>query len=276
MGASFQNVRIIPHFEQGATGGFDVHWAITGVSGAVTFQVLVADNPDGPWSPCLEQPTNQLFALNVGRILLNQQELQYFKVQIFSGSLLLATSQSVTPRSQLDRREYLVYREMLRRVHLDFEKTPGSNPGYLLVRRIFGDKCQVCCDELLGTPVSNECSVCYGTGIIGGYYPAYEMWADWASEAPAFSDTETEQPGPIQEQQAQADIFPYPTAHSQDIWVDRGTGYRYRILRVGHETFEGAPISQNLAMIRLPAQHPAYSFPLPAEYDSTGNPTDLP
>ena len=164
----------------------------------------------------------------------------------------------------MERREYLRYREILRRKQLFFTKTPCS-PGWLLRRRIHGAKCTVCCDEVLHSPVDSNCTTCYGTGITGGYYPLVAMRGDWSQgHVPRVtSQTAKEAPGPSQVQKARVTLFPLPDAKSEDVWIDQGTTYRYLIEKTEPEQYAGSLIGQVLEVSRLPAHHPVYNFPLP-------------
>lgn len=46
----------------------------------------------------------------------------------------------------------------------------------LYVRKIDGEKCPNCYDEYRGQASNSRCSICYGTGIVGGYEPAFQLY----------------------------------------------------------------------------------------------------
>lgn len=263
MGVAFRSITVIPHFGQAPTGGYDVYWQIVGATFAPTFQVLSAETFDGTFT-AVGGVTSDLFALNLGVQLQNMQTHSWFKIQVKNGASVVATSVAMNAHGKMARRDYLRYRDVLRRKYLFFAKTPCS-PGWLLRRKIVGAKCPVCCDEILNTPVSSTCSTCYGTGITGGYYPAVAMRADWhkGSVPHITNKTAKETTGPEQVQKARINLFPVPDARSEDIWVDMGTRYFYLVEENMPEQFGGALIGQMLTISRLPTQHPAYNFPLP-------------
>ena len=124
--------------------------------------------------------------------------------------------------------------------------------------------CATCCDPILETPVSSECSECFGTGISGGYYSKLSMRADWAAGTnPRTSTTvDKDQVGPITVQRSVAVIFAIPDAKSHDVWIDQGTRYAFLIEKSTPELWNGSCIGQTLELSRLPAQHPIYNFDL--------------
>ena len=262
MAVIFKSLTVVPRFGQQDTAGFNLYWEISGQNFTPSFQVQSAPTESGPWSNELTAPTSNLFALGLGPVLINQQAIFWFRVQVLNGSSVVATSQPMDHRNRMIRRDYLRYREILRRKHLGFEKTPCS-PGWLLRRRIYGTVCPLCTDEILNTPSSSECLTCYGTGITGGYYDPVAMRADWFSGAsPRNADTSKEEAGPTQVLKASIKLFPVPDAKSEDIWIDQGTRYRYLIEKNVPEQYGGSPIGQTLSISRLPSQHPVYSFPI--------------
>lgn len=266
MAGRFKSLKVIPSLSLGPapTGGFSVYWEIEGHSFVPTFNLEEAPTESGPWSaPLLVANTSDLFALNVSTPMLNQQALRWFRVKVYNGLTLAFTSNPVDHRNRLNKPDYLFYREHLRRARLTLEKKVGTQ-GWLLRRMIYGATCTQCVHPIHKTPTNQECSVCYGTGITGGYHPAFAMWADWGQEGPPrLANTSTEQPGPIQIVRSRISLFPLPEAKAKDLWADMGTRYIYEIEKVEGSHLRGAMFWQLLSLSRLPAQHPAYRFTLP-------------
>lgn len=262
MPVTFQSVSVVPHLGFGETGGFDVYWTIAGNNFTPSFMVQIAETESGPWQNAIISQVPDLFALGLGNEITNMQALVWFKVQVYNGATLMLTSPAMDHRRGMIRREYLRYREILRRKRLYLDKTP-CDPAWLMRRRIYGQRCTVCCDEIIDSPVSSDCTTCYGTGITGGFYPLVEMKGDWfyGSTPRNTNKTLKDTPGPTQVQKSKIATFGVPDAKSEDIWIDRGTGYRYLIEQVVPEAYAGSIIGQQLEVSRLPTQHPAYNFP---------------
>lgn len=270
---AFSSVKVCPKLGQGATGGFDVYWTITGATFTPTFQVSIADTESGPWTPLLVTKTANLFLLNAGTQRLNMQPaLTWFKVGVYDGATLKLESRAMDSRNGMSRRDYLRYREILRRHRLFFDKTP-CNPGFLVRRKIYGTKCNVCLDEILASPVSSECVTCYGTGIIGGYFTPFQMTADWsAGVVPRVSNTSKESPGPQQVQRTTIKLFGYPDAKSEDLWFDFGTRFFYMVETVTPEQWSGSVITQTLSISKLPSHHQVYKLSIPTTLSSNTTP----
>lgn len=265
MPSRFTSLKVIPKFQQESEGGFDLYWSLESAGYSPSFQVWIADTESGPWTEILDDPINSNFLLNVSTQRLNMQSaLTWFKVGAYNGATLQAESWPMDSRNGMERRSYLQYRELLRRWKLTFDKTP-CNPGFLLRRKIYGTKCPECLDEILDSPVSSECAVCYGTGIEGGYYAPIQMRADWfAGTVPRVNNaTVKDTPGPQQVQKANIKVFAFPDAKSEDIWVDFGTRIFYLVEAVTPEQWNGSVITQTLSISKLPSHHPAYSFAIP-------------
>lgn len=271
MAVTFKSFRIIPNFSQVAvgSGGFDVYWEIEGNNFTPNFQVAWSETEDGPWTDLLLTRTTNNFALAVAPPTVNQQAIRWFRIQVYNNDLplisqvVVATSWAMDHRNRMNRREYLFFREHLRRLRLTLEKPTGVT-GWLLRRKISGTVCPDCCDEIIETPVSQECATCFGTGLDGGYWDPVKMWTDWGKEGPASTaNTNDISVGPSQVVQTQMLLFPLPEAKSHDIWVDIGTRHMYEIIQSDPIHYKGTVFCQRIAMTRLPAHHPAYRFPLP-------------
>lgn len=54
-----------------------------------------------------------------------------------------------------------------------------KNTGVLMdlyIRKSEGERCPNCWDDIRGQSSNNSCKVCFGTGIVGGYEPAYQLY----------------------------------------------------------------------------------------------------
>jgi len=264
-GLFFEKFNTLPHFAPGGTGGYDLFWSVKGLDFSPGYRVEWARNINGPWSEITvsaNPPIADNFLLNT--LPLQRQNFSdpvWFRVKVFKGASLVLTSQPMDNRNRMQKREFLMYREMLRQVNLALQKVIAANPGMLLRRKIYGAKCPECLDEILETPVSSECRVCYGTGIEGGYYAPVPMPAAWGPEGnPRNTNTTKEPSGPTQIARHRLTIFPYPEARSEDVWVDGGTRFCYLVESNQPLAFCGSVVEQRITVSRLPAHHPIYSF----------------
>lgn len=267
MTLEFTSLKVYPHFETDAPGGFDAYWSISGHTFTPTFQVYVAETEVGPWTALLVTKTPAFQLLNASTPKANIQAgvLTWFKVEVFNGNTSKLISPPMDSRGGMDRRRYLQYREILRRWRLHFNKT-NCLDGWLVRRKFFGTRCPECANELVSSPSSGECTTCFGTGISGGYFPAVLTKADWsAGVSPRTSNAiSKESPGPQAPQKLKIKIPCTPDAKSEDVWLDKGTGIYYLVEAVEPEMWCGSVITQTAQISRLPAHHPVYKLPRPS------------
>ena len=264
---TFKSIRVVPHFGSQELGGFDLFWEVASSLSGLTFLVETSETDDGPWVAVdnVINPTADSFLLGCTDKSLVFDAVRWFRINALSGGTVLATSPAMDHRNSLNPRDYRYYRDLLRRQRLGLANFTGA-PGYLLRRKVYGEVCRACCSEILEQPMSSECAVCYGTGITGGYWPAFPMDAEWDGGGPArTANTSKEASGPVQVAKSQIKLFPVPDAKGDDCWVDRGTGYRYLVEKLDpqkDDIYRGSLVSQQLQISRLPPKHPIYNFPL--------------
>lgn len=136
-------------------------------------------------------------------------------------------SQPTRANGLLDRRDWLVARDIVRREYLQ-QKYNGTR-GHLLVRKKFGTACPTCLDWDTREVRDSDCPTCYGTGLVGGYYPAVNYTitgsAGWSrrivdGDPPKGTSSDITKSG--------RSIL-YPTIDTRDIWVRSDNGERYII-----------------------------------------------
>lgn len=262
--AIFKSVRVVPHFGTGEVGGFDLYWEVTAPGFAPTFLVEEADDEVGPWTPLPIQPGGQNFLLDASTKVLTPGVVRWFRVTAKDGSTVLGMSPPMDHRNALSERDYLYYRELLRRWRLQLEKFSGS-PGKVLRRRIYGEKCPKCTSQILQQSVSSDCQTCFGTALVGGYLPAVSMFAQWQDGPPNPATIVQAPSGPTKEQKNTILVFPVPDIKSDDVWVDSGTNYRYLVEAVTvppKSDYRGSAVLYALTIVYQPPKNPIYNIPI--------------
>lgn len=258
--AKISSLNIVPNVIKSSTGGFDVYWDIQ-KTGSFTprFYLEIGPTELGPWAPV----DNLLgyFVKGVGPKQLNTQVEYFFRIVIKNEDTSEVVSRSVgySAGRTLIKRDWLMYREMVRREALTLAKFNGAE--FMLFKRIVnGTVCTDCVDEILQQAASNECSSCYGTGFQGGYYQQglvqINVNADEDSKL-------SQQVAGIQELSQFSGNFPgYPIVKFKDILVDTYTNKRYEILSTIEDQFHTYNIRQTVIMSRLPPSDPCYQIPV--------------
>jgi len=177
MNPVFAAIDISPSYAR----GFVFSWSIASdfaEPGPWKFTIQESETPNGPWkdtSPALE---NMFFYSEPKPRLVPKDQVLCFRILLKtpSGQHI---SHVESPYCSLNRREFLLAREIMRKEILMQEKMSGVL-SQIWYKAIFGPKCTYCSDFVLGDTKSSRCTHCYGTGHIPGYYgpfPAYISYA---------------------------------------------------------------------------------------------------
>jgi len=148
-----------------------------------------------------------------------------------------------------DLRNYKLVHEICRKERL-VAKQLGM-PGVLMKRREWGTPCTACLDPDTRQPTNHDCTVCYGTGIVGGYYAPIALWL--TTPQPKQSQRGMTELGHSQRDTLMARCVAYPYIEAEDLWFGQGSGDRWRIVQVTPAAdVRGIPIIYNLQLGLLP------------------------
>lgn len=145
----------------------------------------------------------------------------------------------------------------------------AGNEGYLLKRRVFGEPCPICVDQLTGETRVNDCLTCYDTGIVGGYFEPYPcVYVEFKppkSTREHVSDLQTVNDGPV----CECLMVNEPIINSYDVWVDKAADTRWIIHKItsGME-LRSVPLILNPVELRMaPFSHIIYKFPIEGQQE---------
>ena len=163
-------------------------------------------------------------------------------------------------QGSLSDRAFLLGRAMLSGFYKDLRKG-GGQQGFLMKKKIWGDKCPECTGFDLETVINGHCPVCYGTGIVGGYYEGIEFWI---KPSTVQSRARTESPiGTMDDYSITAECAAYPWIDADDIWMDAKTGERFLVKAISHVSeLERKPIILKLQLDRLAATDISREIPV--------------
>lgn len=138
--------------------------------------------------------------------------------------------------------------EMYRRQYLTLKSYSGVQ-GQLLKRRETGQPCSRCVDTVIGSAANYSCPECFGTGLVGGYYPGVECYLELRT-APNNTTVNDMNIGTVEP----GDMTQALTVHEHwierdDIWVSGNTGTRYVIQQISPASvYKDMVISVQLSM----------------------------
>ena len=172
------------------------------------------------------------------------------------------TSQPAPADGHLDRKEWLRARDIVRREHLQQRKIDGT-VGFLLKRKKFGVRCSGCLEWDTEEVTDSNCPICYGTGIVGGYYPGIEYYFTTDAKMKRRLSVGQAPRGTFSDLLEHGRCVLYPKIDTKDVWVEAGSDARYII-----DSYTVVAQLKGLALVAMaemrlaPATDVVYSVPI--------------
>lgn len=141
------------------------------------------------------------------------------------------TSKPYNILSGLSTYEYKIKQTIMKKELERYKKEVAGTEGYLLKRRVWGESCSSCKDYDLDAVINARCSICYGTGIVGGYFNGLPYTVVFN---PGVTDQEEMKQGFALEDvwASQVRCIAYPVIAPYDMWVSRYSNRRYIFRKV--------------------------------------------
>ena len=208
--------------------------------------------------------TDQPWAYDNRPVFPQLGESVFYRVKLVDGDGDIYYSQAVDVSSYWTRYDWTLAREIVRKETMLLRKRTGSK-GWLLKRRMFGDPCPDCVEPGTGKILNANCPDCYGTGIVGGYYPAFEYWVSFNPNA-RLSRLDPNVGLMVQIIETVRGLA-YPVVETNDMWVMAHTNRRYLVMEdiAGIAKHRGIDLVLNLRLKEMPQSHPAYKVPTPCQ-----------
>lgn len=240
------------------SGTYSIQWDGVG-EGIFKYVIEWAPNESGPWKYAGEVIGANNIVVEVKERPLSHADDIWFKLVVKSGPAIVAVSTPASYSLETNRKEYLQYREMLRRWNLELEKFIG-NTGYLLRLKLFGEKAKNV-HPILGQPIGVEDEESFGQTFRGGYWPAIKMkvaYTDRPEEGP--TQLPNEEIGLSDKYVTRFMSMPFPIIKANDIWVSGNNNNRFIVKNVDTLDFNGLMLKQVVDLSRLPITDPVYKI----------------
>jgi hypothetical protein len=250
--------------------GTRVYWELVpsfNDPGPLTFQLQVgttANNDADDWEDVGLPADDQYFAVDGEQRVFGKTNWAYYRVALETsrGSYL---SDPVNLWGTLSRHDWRLAREITRKELVAHRG--ASQQGYLLKRRVTGQRCRTCLDFMTGESRNPACASCYGTGFECGYY--YPMGCAWANMTPRTRRTELDGGqgrGTIADIVIQARMTLADLLGEDDIWVNKVTDDRYYIHRIQHVAeWRGVPLVGQVEMRPVAFSSAIYGIEIPQQ-----------
>jgi hypothetical protein len=164
----------------------------------------------------------------------------------------------------LDHRNWRQARDMVRQERVRLRYMSGQE-GYLLKTKLYGPPHQSCLQWVTGEVTRPQCTVCYGTGIEGGYFdPIPCVYADLNTRTSRDHRDEGQGRGTINDDlRVRARMIAIPQVEERDVWVDQDSDLRWYVHQVQDLVeVRGVPLVCEVELRLAPFTDVIYKFPI--------------
>lgn len=257
-------------------GGTKVMWELLPTftdPNPLTFQLQVgttADNNADDWTNVGGPITNAYVAYDATQRVFGKTNWAYYRILLTSPKDRYVSS-PVDVRGTLSKRDWLKVRNLARRKLTTF-RMGEAQEGYLLKRRVTGQRCLTCLDFITEEPrQSTDCPECFGTTFSCGYfYPTDCVWAKLSPKNEHVT-LDTQMRGTINDQMVRAQMLLNDLLIEDDVWVNKFTDDRYYIHSVQHTTeIRGVPVLGQVELRLIPYSSRIYQIEIPEQLLALG------
>ena len=221
----FKSFRISPSY----VGGFLYSWEIEGGfndPAPWSFTVQKGSTDKGPWENVSTELVNVIAWHDEGvKNLYGKSNILYFRF-VMRTPRKRYFSPVIQPDGGLQRREYLLAREIIRRECLRARVLAGV-PCDVYIRSIFGPKCPYCIDPVTGDVRDSHCRKCLGTGRYPAYFGPHRMMLSFSPDTAHAKQNSND--GTHETRTFEAMAIGNPVLKKGDVVVDTRQDKRYVI-----------------------------------------------
>ncbi len=249
-------------------GGARISWEIDPrfhAPAPFTFQLSVNRNADEPnnWQPVGDPVVNSYFGIDSNYRLYAKNARLSYRIGLTDGANNNYISPIATILGNLTLRQHIYAQAIIRRAKLQRTQLPKIQ-GWLFKRKLFGTTCD-CVDELTGTVTDPDCSDCFGTGKVSGYWQGTsELLYDLS---PATRETKLDDQlnrGAVDDATIrQGVLVGEPFVETKDLFVLQNSDQRYTIKAIKHlAEIDNIPLISQITLALLPMTDPVYKVEL--------------
>lgn len=259
----FDHVAVYPNIE----GGTRIEWTVNSDPAfnlAADAEYVLQLGHGGTetaddWEDITEPQSDVVALIDPQQRLFGKSPTAYYRVGVFSGENLYY-SRPIPLTGSLDLVDWRHLRVIMRNEFILLRAQTGVK-GTLLRRRWYGERCEEpgCVDYLTDETRNSHCEVCYGTGIVGGYYEPVECV--YGAIEPTHSWEQLGR-GTVNQINTKGRFLASPLVMAQDIWIDDSTDFRYYIqAKQNIVEVKGVPAVCQVELRQAPFTDIIYSVP---------------
>ena len=256
----FESVNVYPAFSKEIC----IEWKLSGVilPGNYLFEVERSGSPEGPFKSLTPVPiVNKFFFIDRTTPLLTKENHPYYRVIVTLPSGKKITSEAKDLFRNLEKRQWLVLREITRKEILRFRKYVGIQ-AFILKLKHFGEKCSAGCVDPVSDQVTiADCTQCFGTRFDGGYEAPIEAWVE---VAPVINEKALRPDGlgMAEDFGSQVRLISYPLVTRGDIIVEADSNRRFHVRAIQPSELRTVPVVQLVSVRQLSRTDIEYKIPL--------------
>ncbi len=238
-------------------GGSRVAWELVpsfNDPAPLTFQLQVGTTNNqhaDDWEDVGFPVADRFFAVDGEQRVYGKDRWTHYRVKLTT-TLGTYLSDPINLMGTMSRHDWRLAREILRKELVAHRG--ASQLGYLLKRRVTGQRCPKCLDHMTGEVRNPACTVCYGTGFRCGYY--YPMGCVWANMSPRTRRTELDGGqgrGTVNDVVVMARMTLTNLMNEDDVFVNRVTDDRYYVHKIQHVAeWRGVPLIGQVELRPIP------------------------
>ncbi len=241
--------------------GFVFRWQLNDSFSAPSpfaFVVQAAPSPVGPWESLSGSLTDTYYWADERKPVGKTASRNYRVVMVDANGRTYA-SEPVMPCSELDLREFLIAREILRKEELNARRFSGVQ-GQAWISAEYGTRCPACIDPITGQVRNSHCPKCHGTGFYPSHYGPFDMWLQFSQVQhgaghDGVGGTKDDKPFSVR-------AIGTPRLKKNDVLRDKATGKMYYIQSVANVAeIRRVPIVQRLEVGEAATTDQCYDLP---------------
>ena len=250
-------LEILPYHGQGFVFNWELNDSFS-APGPFLFRIQMAPTPSGPWET-ISPPIEDVYYWADSRKRVGKTVARNYRVTMIDANGAMYASEPVTPAGDLDLREFLIAREILRKEELNARMMAGVM-GQVWIAAEYGRKCPKCLDPITGHVRNSHCSKCHGTGFYPSHYGPFDMWLSFSQSQHGMSHDDVG--GTKDEKQFSVRAIGTPRLKKNDVVRDTGSGKMFYIQTVSNVSeIRRIPIVQQLVVSEAATTDQCYDLP---------------
>ena len=256
MDPTITKVDVFPSYES----GFTFFWEIRGdfnIEPPWVFHVEEAVSPTGPWNDISGPVVNMFFYKSRKHRLINKSSVLYFRIRMHAKGEVYFSS-VIQPYGDLNRKDFLIGREIMRREVLHMKGMAGTACRLYSVAT-FGPPCLKCRDPITGEVRDSKCKYCFGTGRLWPYNGPYDSWMSFSEDKEHIMQDDGY--GTFEHKNFAVRYVANPIAKKNDIIVNTATDKRYCVNQAQViAEIRRIPLVQQLVVSEIPVSDRIYKL----------------